>query len=134
VDSPYPIVIEPARIIIAGSRTINEYELIERWMDHYTRFIINDRECEVVSGGADGPDTLGELWAKRNGLPVVPFPVNWYPKGKFHNGAAFMRNIRMAKYGTHLVAFWDTVSTGTKQMIDQARLRNLYVRVVEVEI
>ncbi len=92
MDSPYPIVIEPARIIIAGSRTINEYELIERWMDHYTRFILNDRECEVVSGCADGPDTLGELWAKRNGLHVVPFPVNWYPKGKFHNGAAFMRN------------------------------------------
>ncbi len=126
--------IEPARIIIAGSRTINEYELIERWMDHYTRFIINDRECEVVSGGADGPDTLGELWAQRNGLPIVRFPVNWIVKGKFHKGAAFIRNIRMAEYGTHLVAFWDTVSHGTKQMIDQARLRGLNVKVVEVEI
>lgn len=126
--------IEPARIIIAGSRTINDYELIEKWMDHYTRFIINDRECEVVSGEAAGVDTLGELWAQRNGLHIVRFPVNWIVNGKFHNGAAFMRNITMAEYGTHLVAFWDTVSNGTKHMIDQSRLRCLNVRVVEVDV
>jgi hypothetical protein len=125
---------EAARIIIAGSRTINDYEVIERWMDHYTRYLRNEKEIMIVSGCAEGVDTLGEVWAQRNGFPVSRFPVNWYPDGKFHRGAAFMRNILMAKNATHLVAFWDGESNGTKHMIEQARKHGLNVRVVEVDV
>jgi len=31
----------------------------------------------VVSGGARGIDTLGEIWAQSQGIPVTRFPADW---------------------------------------------------------
>lgn len=58
------------KTIIAGSRTIADYELLEQSI----------AECgwqitEVVSGGASGVDALGEEWATRNSVPCVRFPA-----------------------------------------------------------
>lgn len=38
----------------------------------------------------------------------------------------------MAGYGTHLLAFWDGKSRGTKNMIGEAEKRDLPVRVVRL--
>lgn len=53
------------KTIIAGSRSINEYALVERAIRE-GGFDIE----EVVSGGAAGVDQIGEQWARRNGIPV----------------------------------------------------------------
>lgn len=65
----------------------------------------------VVSGKAPGADTYGEWWAKRNKIPVLPFPADWddittpgavirsRPDGSLYNAVAgLMRNTEMAAY------------------------------------
>lgn len=45
--------------------------------------------------------------------------------------AGYLRNSQMADEGTHLVAFHNGVSRGTKHMIDLATKKGLIVRVIK---
>ena len=51
------------RIAIIGSRTFNDYELLQETLENY-----KDQISVIVSGGARGADTLGERWAKENNI------------------------------------------------------------------
>jgi hypothetical protein len=111
------------KTIIAGSRSINEYALVERAIRE-SGFSIK----EVVSGGAAGADQLGEKWARKNGIPVKPFPADWERYGKTRAG--FIRNSQMARYADALIAVWDGKSSGTADMIQKAKAAGLKVSVV----
>jgi hypothetical protein len=87
----------------------------------------------VVSGLADGPDTLGIDYAKANGIPWVEFPAKWRINGVYHPEAGFVRNGEMANYAEALIAVWDGKSRGTKHMITVAKLRNLKIFVYKTE-
>lgn len=111
------------RIIIAGGRTFTDYDLLKSKLD---LILSGLKDIEIVSGTCRGADILGERYAKERAYGIKYFPADW-TKGK---GAGFTRNNQMARYATHLVAFWDGQSRGTKHMIDLARFKNLQVRVV----
>ena len=49
-------------VIIAGSRNFNNYELLRSELDK-----LFNEPFIIVSGGAKGADTLGELYAKEKG-------------------------------------------------------------------
>ena len=115
-------------IIIAGSRTFDDYDLLTHKMDHLTQ---NPDEIEVVSGGAKGADQLGERWAQERGHRLKIFPADW---NRFGKQAGFIRNAQMAGYATHLVAFFDDSSAGIKHMIQLARKYNLKLRVIRFRI
>ena len=107
-----------ARIIIAGSRSFNNYETLK---DRVTKFLYTKPDDRVIiSGGAKGADALGERYAQEYHIPVKRFPANWDTYGK---KAGILRNIEMAKYATDdnaegiLIAFWDGVSHGTGHML-----------------
>jgi predicted Rossmann fold nucleotide-binding protein DprA/Smf involved in DNA uptake len=114
------------KVIIAGGRDFNDYALLERIL---TRLLSKTplEEVLIISGGAKGADKLGERYAKEKGIALQVFPADWDKHGK---KAGYLRNAEMAKEGTHLVAFWDGQSKGTKHMIDLARKRNLDVRII----
>jgi YspA, cpYpsA-related SLOG family len=116
------------KTIIAGSRGITSYALIQREMEP---LLWEWKISQVVSGGARGVDQLGEQWAKRNNIPVVQFIPNW--NGYAGKRAGLVRNVRMAEYAQALVAFWDGRSRGTKHMIETAQQRGLRVHVVRCE-
>ena len=59
------------------------------------------------------------------------YPADWEQYGP---RAGYIRNSEMAKVATHLIAFWDGRSKGTKHMIDIARKAGLYVLAVLVDI
>lgn len=109
--------------IIAGSRTLGKDAL-------YAALA----ECpwditEVVSGGANGIDTCGELWATENNIPIKRFPAYWDNFGKM---AGFLRNTQMAEYTGDkgaLLAVWDGKSRGTKHMIQIAGRYGLRIKV-----
>lgn len=115
------------KCLIAGSRTITDYSLVEEAV-HRSGFVIS----EVVSGTAPGADRLGELWALRNGVPVRRFPADW---SRFGRAAGIMRNDEMVAYAGEngaLIAVWDQVSRGTRHTIEEARRRGLKVFVLPV--
>lgn len=98
------------KVIIAGSRTFNNYDLLVKTLQEENLIIE-----EVVCGGARGADTLGAEWAKENGVPIKYFYAEWE---KYGRAAGFIRNHEMGDYADYLIAFWDGKSRGTKDMID----------------
>lgn len=114
------------KIIIAGSRDFNDYDLLSEKMDYYTRKCFMN-EIQIVNGGARGADSLGAKYAESKGIDVINFPANWDKYGK---SAGYRRNEEMAKYATHCVVFWDGESPGTKHMIDLAIAYGITLRIV----
>lgn len=110
------------RTIIAGSRGIDDYDLVVKAVKE-SGFNIT----EVVSGGAKGVDSLGEKWAAANGINVERFIPDWDSYGK---RAGVIRNEEMGNYAESLIAIWDGKSKGTKHMIDYARDKGLAVSVL----
>jgi len=109
------------RTIIAGTRTIKEYESVERAI-RLSGFNIT----EVVSGTAIGVDRQGEIWAQKHDVPIKYFPADWMHEGK---RAGYIRNQQMAKYADALIAVWDGKSKGTLHMIKIAKEEGLYTHV-----
>lgn len=106
---------------VVGSRSFNNYPFLKRVLD---RFILNtdDGRVAIVSGGADGADTLAEQYCKENNIIPVIFEPEWnkYP-GK---SAAAIRNQKIVDYSDFIIAFWNGKSKGTKMTIDFARKAN----------
>jgi hypothetical protein len=112
-------------LIIAGGRDFDNYSYLEKVLNH----LLSRTDKETITifcGKAKGADSLGERYALHNGIRVREFPADWNTHGK---RAGILRNIEMGDEATHLVAFHDTVSRGTKQMIDYAEKKGLVVKV-----
>lgn len=114
------------RVIVAGSRTINDIAEIEKAIAA-AGFEITS----VISGCARGADISGEIWASRNLIPCERFPADWDAWGK---AAGHIRNQKMADYGHALIAVWDGKSRGTANMIAQMKRRGkpVYIHLVGV--
>jgi hypothetical protein len=114
------------KIIIAGGRDFKNLNLLTKSCDMYlSKCQIND--IEIVSGTANGADSLGEEYAKLKGFKCKQFPAEWDKYGK---GAGFKRNCEMANYSDALIAFWDGISKGTKHMINTAKKKGIQVKIV----
>ena len=114
------------KIIIAGSRNFNDYNLLKSSCDNLLTKFTN---IEIVSGTARGADKLGERYAREKGYDIKEFPANW---DKFGKSAGYIRNDEMAQYSDMLIAFWDGTSRGTKHMIDLANKRGIKVIVIDI--
>ena len=101
------------KVIIAGSRDFKDYAFLKKMVD---KLYLNG-DIEIVSGGAQGADSLGERYAKEKGYTIKRFPANWELYGK---SAGPIRNRQMAVYADHLIAFPVGVSKGTSSMINEA--------------
>lgn len=110
------------KVIIAGSREFNNYQLLAETMAN-----LNIEIDTIVCGCAKGADSLGRDWAHNHNIPVVEFPAEWNIYGK---AAGFIRNQKMGDYADYLVAFWDKKSKGTKDMIDYMQQLGKHGKVV----
>jgi hypothetical protein len=121
------------KTIIAGGRKGFDYADVEKAMS-----LCGWIPTEVVCGEAAGVDTFGKIWAERNKIAVVSFPAKWndlsHPDAtirinsfgkKYDAKAGIRRNHQMGDYAEALVAIWDGLSRGTKDMIDYANKKQL---------
>ena len=108
------------KLIVAGGRDFNDYELLKETLDSLQQEYGNI--TEVVSGTAKGVDKLGEQYANENKIPIKRFVPDWEGLGK---KAGHVRNRQMGDYAKEhngmLAAFWDKHSKGAKGMIDYAK-------------
>lgn len=108
------------KVIIAGSRTINDIRLVCDVI--YSASKAGITTTEVVSGTAKGVDQLAERWAEKFRIPVKQFPADWNKYGK---SAGYRRNETMANYADACICLWDGISRGTAHMINLARQKKL---------
>jgi len=99
------------RVAIIGSRNIQDKE--EYWYDKICEKI--PPNCtEIVSGGAEGIDTLARRYAREHKLLFKEFPPEY---DKFGKPAALIRNSQIAEYAHTALAFWDGQSKGTADTV-----------------
>lgn len=113
------------KVIIAGGRDITCPFVVGQAVEA-SGFTVS----EVVSGGARGVDSLGEAWAKANGVGIKSFPADWC---KYGRGAGPIRNAEMAEYADALIAIWDGKSPGTADMVRRATEKCLKVYVYRTD-
>jgi hypothetical protein len=135
------------KVIICGSRTFNNYQLLDKKCREIFNNISNavmygdyKRDItimEIISGGAKGADELGERFAFNNSIEIKRFIAKWDKYGK---QAGMIRNTEMINYAAKkddtkdygmLIAFWDGKSKGTKQAIEYAERMKLDVRIIK---
>ncbi|MCP4437524.1 MAG: DUF2493 domain-containing protein [Aureispira sp.] len=112
-------------IIVAGSRGFKDYPFLRNILHAVIDEGEKGDEVEIVSGGAKGADSLGEVYAKEFGYSTTKFPANWK---KYGRAAGYIRNEEMAEYAAELVVFWDGRSSGTKHMVQHASKKGLKVK------
>jgi hypothetical protein len=109
----------PIRIIIAGSRSFNDYKFLKEKVDGIISSIprkeVVVRGIEIVSGGARGADSLGEKYARERGYWIRQFPAKW---SLFGRSAGYKRNLEMGKYANSLILFWLDNSKGSRNMYE----------------
>lgn len=110
------------KVAVVGSRKFEDQALVRNFVRSLPR------EFEIVSGGADGPDT----WAVDEAIKLqMPYRVFWPQKNKYGaTRALFERNNEIAYDSDVMVAFWDRSSTGTLHAISAIRKLKKYAFVV----
>lgn len=119
-------------VCIAGSRGFNGKEAYKE-----LRFVVDDvltdimwkANISIISGCADGADSLGEQYATERMFPIVPFPAEWNKYGK---AAGVYRNTEMCKYSHIVIVFWDFKSPGSEDMIYQSYFNNRRLLVYDI--
>lgn len=116
------------KIVISGSRTISDYEIVKLTIIESP---FNGKITQIISGGCNGVDILGEKWAKENNIPVKIFLPDWRNLGK---SAGPIRNKCMILEGKAdgLILIWDGKSKGSKNMKRLAENHHLsiYERII----
>lgn len=111
------------RIGIVGSRDYPDLDEVRE----YVRSLSMD--TVVVTGGAPGVDTVAEEEARLLGLKVVVHRAQW---DKYGRRAGMLRNKVLVDDCDKVVAFWNEVSTGTKNTISVASKAGKLLRVFRV--
>lgn len=62
------------RIIVAGSRSFDDYFTLRRILDGH---LCGRGDVAIISGHARGVDLMGEAYAKRMGIPCEVYPADW---------------------------------------------------------
>jgi hypothetical protein len=133
------------KIIVAGSRSIEDYELLKKVMVQSNAAF---KATEIISGGARGVDKLGERWAKEHKIPLRIMKAEWNKlnvpgavidvrpgeeEGWYNSRAGIQRNEQMGDYADAAVILWDGKSNGTRHMTNYMKKlgKKVFVHVVK---
>lgn len=124
------------KLIVAGSRDFNDYNLLCKTLDKILANV--NEQIEIVSGTCGGADKLGEKYGEAHGYLIKRMPANWKPDGKtLDRSAGYKRNRAMAKYAAPdggCVVFRVNMSAGSTHMIDLAREYKVKLRIIDINI
>lgn len=133
------------KVIIAGGRDFHHWKDDNSYLSKIDFYLKNksEDEIEMITGCATGADEIPFFYEVWYGYKVTEFPADWgnlnvkpcvkklTRSGKPYNAlAGHIRNKKMAEYSDALIAFWDSKSKGTKDMIDLAKRYNLKIKII----
>jgi len=97
------------KLLVVGSRSIRDLSL-EEWMPKEVSLLI--------SGGANGVDTIAEAWADAHRISKLILRPDYRRYGR---GAPLKRNEQMVQIADALLVIWDGRSPGTRYTADYAK-------------
>ena len=107
------------KLLIAGSRSITDFDL--------TPYIPPEVDT-IISGGANGIDTIAEQYADMHKLSKIILRPDYR---RYKRGAPLKRNDAMIEMADSVLVIWDGVSKGSKHTIDYAQKLNKEINVVK---
>lgn len=114
------------KVIVAGGRDFDDYKMMRQKLFELfnnNKFFVGNI-VKIISGMADGADTLAIKYADENHLPKIMMPACWYYD---RHRAGFLRNEDMLSIADALAAFWGGESHGTKHMIEISQEKGIPV-------
>jgi hypothetical protein len=127
------------RIAIIGSRKFKDQEILNA--------VLSEEDITfIVSGGAQGADTLGVNYAKKNNIPYKEYLPNWKDLsnpdavikqnqwGQYDALAGMRRNTFIAEDCEKVIAFIDEESKGTLDTVKKARKLGIPVKLVKYKL
>jgi len=96
----------------------------------WNRIAALPRDVFLVTGGARGVDTWAERARVAQHRDGTVMPAKWRVNGVYNPVAGFERNRRMLDLNPEFVlSFWDGISTGTLDTMEEAKRRGITVEV-----
>lgn len=120
------------RLAIVGSRNFTDYARMCYKINHTLQKwgkTIADIEL-IISGGADGTDTMAELFAAQYNIKTRIFLVDWK---KFGKNAGPRRNTYIVNACSHMIAFPSIKGKGTQDSIKKAQKASRTVEIAFVD-
>lgn len=109
-------------VAVIGSRCIDDYDVVSKAIaDGLAELHI--QMTTLVSGGAEGVDSLAEEWARRRGVPTKIFRPQYKIYGK--KIAPMMRNHQIIAHSDAVIAVVRGRSKGTRHALSLARARDI---------
>ena len=96
------------KLLIAGSRSITDFDLSP---------YIPKEVTEIISGGANGIDTLAEIYADKHKISKHIIRPEYQ---KYGNAAPIKRNHDMVDICDKVLVIWDGKSKGTESTVKYA--------------
>lgn len=117
------------RVVIAGSRNFNDYELFSSVVDKCLSRIRHEYDIIILSGHCSGADMMAERYAQENGFELEIFPADWSLGRK----AGPLRNKQMVDIADYAIAF-PSGGRGTQSLINFAKQKGIPTKIYPVTI
>ncbi len=121
-------------IIIAGTRTYEDYAEFSSVMDKVLPPAERYKKIVIICGDARGADALARQYAEEKGYENRVFYADW---DRFGKRAGHIRNAEMHKSieneeNKACILFWDMKSPGTKSNINIARFQGTQLKIFNI--
>jgi predicted Rossmann fold nucleotide-binding protein DprA/Smf involved in DNA uptake len=107
------------KLLIVGSRSITDFDLSP---------YISPETDTIISGGADGIDTLAEQYADSHRLSKYILRPRY---DLYKRSAPLKRNEQMVDMSDAVLVIWDGLSKGTQHTINYAERANKPLTIVQ---
>jgi len=116
------------KIAVVGSRNFCDYSFFAEKLEQIISNL--EGEIEFISGGChNSADELIKRYCKEHNYNLTEYLPDW----DLHKKAAgIIRNKLIVNECTHLIAYYDGQSKGTKSSIDMCNKQNKLIRIITI--
>lgn len=114
-------------VIVAGSSSFRNYELLKEKCDYYLSGKMKTNNVVILSGTSNNTKEMITRYCVENGIVSEQFEADWHIYGK---DAHRICSAKMIEKANAVIAFWDGRSTYTKMLVDMAKEIHIKTAVV----
>lgn len=115
------------KVILAVSRTFNDYKLFKDKVLYYLSNKIKSHNVVIITGASRLTDMFTDKLSEEIDFIKEPHEAEW---GKYGQNAISISNDEMTSLADALIAFWDGTSPGIKNLIEYANKKGIKVAVI----